>query len=103
MNTAARIRARHRDGITDVMVLLLHPMETGLRTDASGRVVPADYISIVRVRLGVRVVLEAQMTIAVSKDPLLSFRFRGGQSGDVLVVEWTDNHGSQQRQEEAIS
>jgi len=103
MSAAARIRARHRDGITDVMVLLLHPMETGLRTDESGRLVPADYISVVRVRLGVRVVLEAQMTIAVSKDPLLSFRFRGGQSGDVLVVEWTDNQGRQQRHEEAIS
>jgi sulfur-oxidizing protein SoxZ len=85
------------------MVLLLHPMETGLRTDQSGRLVPADYISAVRVRLGSRLVLEAQMTIAVSKDPLLSFRFRGGQSGEVLVVEWTDNQGTQKSHEEAIS
>ena len=44
-----RIRARHRDGLTEVLLLMPHPMETGLRKDDSGSFVAAHYITDVRV------------------------------------------------------
>jgi len=88
-----RIRARHQDGKTEVLILMPHPMETGLRKGDAGAVVPAHYITDVVVKAGERVVLEAQLSIAVSKDPLLSFRFRGGEPGDRIQVTWTDNMG----------
>ncbi|MFB1487624.1 MULTISPECIES: thiosulfate oxidation carrier complex protein SoxZ [unclassified Thiocapsa] len=90
-----RIRARSNDGMTDVMVLMPHPMETGLGLDATGRGRRAHYISDVEVRLGERSVLRAHLSIAVSKDPLISFRFKGGAPGDRIDVTWKDNFGDQ--------
>ena len=98
-----RARARHRDGLTQVTVLLLHPMETGLRTDERGAVVPADYISGIKVSVGETILLRAQLTIAVSEDPLLTFSFAGGRPGERIRIEWTDNHGDQRHSSTSIT
>jgi sulfur-oxidizing protein SoxZ len=90
-----RIRARVKDGITDVLILMPHPMETGLRKDATGDFVPAHFITDVHVTAAGRTVLQARMSMAVSQDPMLSFRFRGGRSGESVSVHWTDNRGQQ--------
>jgi sulfur-oxidizing protein SoxZ len=95
MDDPIRIRARSSEGITEVMVLMPHPMETGLGLDASGRGRRAHHISGVEVKLGARTVLRARLSIAVSKDPLISFRFKGGEPGDRIDVTWTDNLGGQ--------
>lgn len=101
-----RIRARHRGGLTEVMVLMPHAMETGLRQEPAGSFVPAHYITEVLVALvgaaGQRTVLEARMSNAVSRDPLLSFRFRGGQPGERLRVTWLDNLGLRRSDDVAI-
>lgn len=76
-------------------MLLAHPMETGLRKDAAGALVPAHYITEVLVLAEGRTVLEARMSHAVSQDPLLSFRFRGAKPGDRITVSWTDSRGEQ--------
>lgn len=98
-----RIRARHHGGLTDVTVLMPHSMETGLAKDAAGAFKPAHYITDVQVKLGARTVLQARMSMAVSRDPLLSFRFRGGQPGERLQVAWTDNRGESRSDEVAIT
>lgn len=95
MSDPIRIRARLKDGIVEATVLMPHPMETGLRKDASGSFVSAHYITDVSVSVAQRTVFEARMSMAVSQDPLLSFRFRGAQTGDRIVVAWTDNLGEQ--------
>lgn len=84
------------------MALMLHPMETGLRSDASGNLIPAHYITDVTVSIADRVVLEAQFSIAVAKDPLISFRFRGGRRGDPIRVAWVDNQGLQGSEEAVV-
>lgn len=98
-----RIRAKARDGLTEVTILMPHAMETGLRKDSSGEFVPAHYITDVRVSVAGRVVLEAKMSLAVSKDPLLAFRFRGGEPGQTLSVSWADNRGQQRADSATIS
>jgi sulfur-oxidizing protein SoxZ len=98
-----RIRAQVEDGIAHVKVLMPHPMETGLRSDATGALVPAHHITEVQISLGTRLVLAARMSIAVAQDPLLSFRFKGAQPGDRLRVVWTDNRGNRRGDEIAIS
>ena len=40
MGNPMRIRATTSDGVTEVKVLMSHPMETGLRKDSSGKPVP---------------------------------------------------------------
>ena len=98
-----RIRARLRDGLTEVHVLMPHPMETGLRADAAGLRVAAHHITDVQIKVGDRPVLSARMSMAVSQDPLLSFRFKGGSLGDRVTVAWTDTRGEQRTDEISIS
>jgi sulfur-oxidizing protein SoxZ len=98
-----RIRARSKDGVTEVLILMPHPMETGMRADAGGRLVPPHFITDVRVALGERLLLEAKLSIAVSTNPLLSFRFRGGSVGDRITATWVDNAGDQRTDEAFIS
>lgn len=98
-----RIRARSHGGVTDVQILMPHPMETGMREDEAGRVVPAHYITDVHVTLGERSVFAARMSIAVSRDPLLAFRFSGAAGGDRLRVSWTDSQGDARSDEAVIA
>jgi sulfur-oxidizing protein SoxZ len=93
MSQAIRIRARLKDGVTEALVLMPHPMETGLRRSASGALIPAHYITDVNVSVEGRRVFSAHMSLAVSQDPLLSFRFRGAKQGDRVEVSWLDNQG----------
>ena len=93
MNEPIRIRARSKDGLTEILLLMPHPMETGLRKDAAGSFVPAHFITEVSVAIEGRAVLEARLSQAVSQDPLLSLRVRGGKPGDRISVCWTDSRG----------
>jgi sulfur-oxidizing protein SoxZ len=97
----SRIRAKVADGVTDVHVLMLHPMETGLRKDESGDFVAAHYIKDVQIRVAGRLVLSATLGRGVSQDPLLHFRFQGGSPGETLSVTWSDNKGGR-RTDEAV-
>ncbi len=89
--------------VTEVTMLLAHPMETGLRKDGSGALVAAHYITDVRVSAEGRVVLEARLSQAVAQDPLISFRFRGGKRGSLIAVRWTDSEGAQRQDEVLVS
>ncbi|UCE32989.1 MAG: thiosulfate oxidation carrier complex protein SoxZ, partial [Burkholderiales bacterium] len=45
MANPMKIRARMKGDVADVRVLMAHEMETGLRKDSSGKLVPAWFIS----------------------------------------------------------
>ena len=98
-----RIRATMKDGVTDVRVLMAHPMETGFRKDASGKIVPAHYINDVKATSGGKTVLAAKWGQAISQNPYLQFRFKGAKPGDKVSVTWTDNMGETRTDEAAIS
>ena len=42
--TTIRIKAKERAGIVDVKSLMKHPMETGLRKDKDGNIIPPHFI-----------------------------------------------------------
>ena len=98
-----RIRAQLKDGVTDVRVLMAHPMETGLRKDTSGKTVPAHYINDVKATSGGRTVLTAKWSQAISQNPFLQFRFKGAKAGDKVTVTWTDNSGDTRTDEAVIA
>ncbi|HLU16063.1 MAG TPA: thiosulfate oxidation carrier complex protein SoxZ [Burkholderiaceae bacterium] len=89
-----RIRAQNKDGVTEVRVLMSHIMETGLRKDADGNVIPAHFIKEVVATWNDKEVLSAQWGPAVSRDPFLSFKFKGGEAGDEVKVTWIDDTGA---------
>lgn len=98
-----RIRANEAGGVTTVRVLMSHPMEPGTRKDASGNVVPAHHITDVVATHNGREVLKALWSGAVSQNPFLSFKFKGANKGDKIVVKWTDNKGESRTDEAVIA
>lgn len=98
-----RMRATLGAGFTDVRVLMSHPMETGQRKDAAGKIVPLHFIQNVTVKLNGKTVVEGEVSQAVSRNPVFSFRLKGGQKGDKLEVSWLDNTGVTNSTEGAIA
>jgi len=91
--SSIKMRASADGDVITVKALISHPMETGLRKDKAGKVIPADFIQEVTCEHNGVAVLTAQWGTAISKNPYLSFRFRGGKAGDTLKMSWKDNTG----------
>lgn len=89
-----RIATRPRAGRTEILVLVNHPMETGLRRDKeSGAPIPAHFIQTLTCRINGRVAATGFLGTAVAADPLIVLRARGLQPGDRVAVDWVDNRG----------
>ena len=97
-----KIRATETGGVVDVKVRMAHVMETGQRRNDAGKPIPAHFIQTVSVRHGDKVVLSAQWGTAVSKDPFLHFRFKGGKKGDKVTISWRDSAGDTRTDEATV-
>ena len=98
-----KIRANAVGDATEVKVLMNHEMETGQRKDAQGKTVPAWFIQNVTAAWNGKTVLSAQWGPAISKNPFLSFRFKGGAKGDKVKITWVDNKGETRTDEATVS
>jgi sulfur-oxidizing protein SoxZ len=98
-----RIRASMVTGKVEVRVLMSHEMETGLRKDNAGNLVPAHFIQNVTVTHNGRTVLSAQWGPAVAKNPFMHFRFTGGKPGEKVIIAWVDTKGDKRTDEATIS
>ena len=83
------MRATSQGGVTEIRVLMAHPMETGQRKGPDGKLVPMHFIQNVTVRLNGKTVVEGQISQAVSRNPVFSFRVKGGNKGDSNKTETT--------------
>lgn len=100
---AIKIRAKAKGDITTVKSLMSHPMETGLRKDSkTGKKIPAHHITEVTAEHNGNLVMTANWGGAISKNPYLSFKFKGGASGDKIRISWVDNMGKGDSAEAAI-
>ena len=79
-----------------------HDMESGQRKDASGKLIPAWFISTVSVNAQGKEVFSADFGSAISKDPFLNFKYKGSK-GDKLVVSWVDTKGDKRSDEATVS
>ncbi len=98
-----KVRATLKGDVADVRVLMNHPMETGQRKDGSGNIVPLHFIQEVAVRVNGKTVIEGQISQAVSRNPVFSFRVKGVKSGDKIEIGWLDNKGDKNQTETAIA
>lgn len=98
-----KVRATLKGDVADVRVLMNHPMETGQRKDGSGTIVPLHFIQEVTLRVNGKTVIEGQISQAVSRNPVFSFRVKGVKSGDKLEISWLDNKGDRNQTETAIA
>ena len=94
MATSIKIRAKSKGDTTVVKALISHPMETGLRKNKkTGKKFPAHYIQEVTCSHNGNNVLTADWGTAISKNPYMSFKFKGAAAGDTLKMSWVDNKG----------
>jgi sulfur-oxidizing protein SoxZ len=92
-----RIRATLASGYTDVRVLMTHPMTTA----QSGQ--PLHFIQNLTVKQNGKPVVEAEISQAVSRNPVFSFRLKGGAKGDKIEVSWLDNKGESNQIESVLA
>jgi sulfur-oxidizing protein SoxZ len=93
MSKIIKMRALLKGEITEIKLLMSHPMETGRRKNELKEMVPAHFIQLVVVTLNGKPIIEAQWGTGVSKDPYLVFHVRGARVGDMVGVTWHDNKG----------
>ena len=82
---------------TDVRVLMTHPMTTA----QSGQAL--HFIQNITVKQNGRTVVEAEISQAVSRNPVFTFRLKGGAKGDKIEVSWLDNKGETNKIETAVA
>ena len=103
MANSIKVRAKAKGDTVTVKTLIKHPMETGLRKDKkTGKVIPAHFIQEVNCKHNGNDVLVAEWGPAVSKNPYLSFSFKGGKAGDTVSISWVDNTGGKDAAEAKI-
>jgi sulfur-oxidizing protein SoxZ len=103
MAKTIKIRAQAKEGVTTVKALITHPMHTGLQKDEkTGELIPAEFIQEVVCEHNGKNVLTAYWGTGVSKNPYLSFKFKGGAKGETVKLGWKDNLGKSDSTETEI-
>jgi sulfur-oxidizing protein SoxZ len=87
-----RVPATAKKGeLVEVKTLITHPMETGLRKDGDGKLVPRLIVNTLAVTYNGKPVLNAKLEPAVAANPYLSFFVKVEESG-TLKFTWTDDN-----------
>ena len=92
-----KMRATLAGGNTDVRVLMTHPMTTAQSNQ------PLHFIQNVTVKVNGKTVVDGQISQAVSRNPVFTFRLKGGAKGDKIEVSWLDNKGETNKTEAAVA
>lgn len=91
--SSIKLRTKVKGDLVEVKSLIKHPMETGLRKDKKTKEkIPAHYIQEVIVTANDKPMLSADWGTSISKNPYLSFSYKG-KAGDKVKLTWTDNKG----------
>lgn len=94
MASKIKVQVKIQDGVARVKSLVVHPMETGSRKDPdTGELVPRHHIEQLKFSNNGEVVLLANCSTAVSRNPTFSFSFRGAKPGDRFEISWVDTRG----------
>ncbi len=90
-NNSIKIKASITNKLCTVKALIEHVMETGLREDKKGNPIPAHFIKEVTCKHNGDLVFIANWSIAVAKNPYLSFNIKNANPGDSIELSWLDN------------
>ena len=88
-----RMSAKLNGDVTEVKMVINHPMETGRKKDDFGQLIAAHFIQQLLVTLNEKPVFEAQWGTGIAKNPYVTFRIKGAKIGDKLETNWVDNLG----------
>jgi sulfur-oxidizing protein SoxZ len=103
MGDPMKIRAKMDGDVAEVRVLMGHAMETGQRKGSDGKIIPAHFIKDIRAELNGKVVFEAAISQAISRNPLFAFKVKGAKVGDKITIHWEDNTGDKRTDTVTVS
>ncbi|MCX7784523.1 MAG: thiosulfate oxidation carrier complex protein SoxZ [Meiothermus sp.] len=69
-----------------VQIVAQHPMEPGTRRDASGKVLPADYINELNVLMDNQLIAQVKPGPGTSANPLFAFKMKASKAGQLKVT-----------------
>ena len=101
-DSTIKVKSSVKKGVATIRLLVSHPMETGLRKDKKGNLIPAKFIQELTCEHGGDVVLDAQLNGTISTNPYIKFKFNGANKGDTIKVNWKDNTGASDAEELVI-
>ena len=87
--------------VLEVKTLISHPMENGLRKDATGKTIPIDIIKSLVATYNGKEVFSADFEPAIAANPYIQCKFSAQETGPV-VFTWVDDDGSKIVGEETI-
>jgi len=101
-----RIRLDKKDvkkgDTVDVKTLVSHVMETGLRKDSGGKLIPRMIINAFTCEFNGKFVFGCDLEPAVSANPYFEFKFKPTESGE-LKFTWVDDEGMRIEATETIT
>ena len=95
-------QAARQGEIIEIRALIAHPMETGYRPGADGKIVPRDIIRRFTCRYNGEQVFAAELYQAISANPYLGFFTVATESG-TLEFSWEGDNGFAQTEKMAIT
>jgi thiosulfate oxidation carrier complex protein SoxZ len=79
--------------ITELKIIIVHPMRTGRSKNDDGQLMPAHFMQLMQVILNGAVIVDAQTGTGISRNPYFTFYLKDARIGDVIAVNWQDNRG----------
>lgn len=92
MSIKVKVKAKEKKGIVKAKMLIKHPMESGMRKDKEGKLIPIHHLKEIKVDYKGVVVFQAEIGTGVSKDPFVAFSFKGTK-GEKFSVSAVDSKG----------
>ncbi len=93
------------NSVIEIRALIQHPMETGLRPDAEGKILPRNIIRKFECRFIAgnksELVFSAELFPAISANPYIAFHLRAAQNG-TLNFQWAGDNGFTQTETAAL-
>lgn len=77
----------------EVRIIVRHPMETGYRTDESGKSIARNVIRSLTCRYNGELVFSSRLSSGIAANPYLRFFITANDSGQI-VFEWVDDAGA---------
>jgi len=92
MTIKVKTKAKEKKGLVKTKILIKHPMESGMRKDKEGNLIPIHHLKELKVAYKGEIVFQGEFGTGVSKDPFVAFSFKGTK-GDTFTVEAIDSKG----------
>jgi sulfur-oxidizing protein SoxZ len=84
-----------RGEVIEIKTLFSHPMETGFRPAADGKLIPRNIVNLFVCTYNGEEVFRAELFPAIAANPFIVFTTVATESGDI-ALSWTDDRGRTQ-------